>query len=321
MDINLSLRHLRAFVAVADCGGYSAASRQVNLAQSALSRTIKEIEDELAVSLFDRTTRRVSLTAAGEQLLLNAREAIASFDGAFLRFQHYREGLSGTVSLAALSSVASILLPPVIFEFQSLRPNVRVSLEDGFAGEVVDSVMQGRVDFGITSLPRKKGRLICEKIAADTLTCICSSRHRFASKRSIEWRDIEGEDFVSFALSSSIFEVVEQGLRSADVSLGNITKARDIGTVAGLVSSDLGISVVPSLVLPMMQFCEYRGMPLSNPVVERNIYLIYDPETPMPPASTFLMDLLRRGPRSKFKIPNGVRWIDYPDGSCQANSN
>lgn len=316
MSIDLTLRHLRAFVAVADYGGYSAAARQVNLAQSALSRTIKEIEDELSVRLFDRTTRRVTLTASGEQLLINAREALAAFENAFARFQLYQEGLNGTVSLAALSSVASILLPPVISEFKSLRPNVRVSLEDGFAGEVAQSVMDGRVDFGITSLPKEKGRLVCEKIAADSLTCICSLQHRFASLRSITWRDLEGEDFVSFALSSSIFEVVDHALRSAGVHLGNIMKARDIGTVAGLVSSDLGVSVVPSLVLPMMQFCEYREMPLDDPMVERDIYLIYDPKTSIPPVSTFLMDMLKSGPRSPFKVPRGVRWID----DCEATS-
>ncbi len=310
MSINLTLRHLRAFVAVADCGGYSAAARQMNLAQSALSRTIKEIEDELSVSLFDRTTRRVTLTGSGEQLLLNARDALAAFENAFTRFKLYQEGLNGTVSMAALPSVASILLPPVISEFKMLRPNVRLAVEDGFADEVVQSVREGRVDFGITSLPREKGRLVCERIAADSLICICSARHRFASMEKVGWQDLEGEDFVSFALSSSIFEVVNHALRSAGVHLGNITKARDVGTVAGLVSSDLGVSVVPSLVLPMMRFCEYIEKPLEGPLVERGIYLIHDPETPTPPAATCLIGLLKRGPSAQVKIPPGVRWID-----------
>ncbi|MER8766763.1 LysR family transcriptional regulator [Mesorhizobium sp. M0968] len=310
MSNNITLRHLRAFVAIAECGGYTAAARSLNVAQSALSRTIVEIEEELDTRLFERTTRRVVLTASGEQLLMNARRALEEFDSALSRFQLYHRGLDGTVSLAALSSVASIILPAIISEFRKARPNVRISVKDGFAEEVVRYVSDGHVDFGITSFPKLTDRLICEQIAADSLICICSKSHRFAGLETVSWNDLADEDFVSFDPLSSVRACVDRALQIAEIQVGTITQARDVGTVAGLVSADLGISVVPSLVLPMMQFCEFSQIRLVEPVVEREIYLVHDPQTSMPPAAGILMEMLRQGAWHGFRLPNGARWVN-----------
>ncbi|MER9420817.1 LysR family transcriptional regulator, partial [Mesorhizobium sp. M0306] len=266
MSNNITLRHLRAFVAIADLGGYTAAARSLNIAQSALSRTIMEIEEELDTRLFERTTRRVVLTASGEQLLMNARRVLEEFDSALSRFQLYQNGLDGIVSLAALSSVASIMLPTVISEFRKTRPNVKMSVKDGFANEVVRHVSDGHVDFGITSFPKANEQLVCEPIAADVLVCICSKSHRFAGMEMVSWNDLAGEDFVAFDPVSSIGISVDRALQIAEIQTGTITEARDIGTVAGLVSADIGVSVVPSLVLPMMQFGDFAQKKLVSPL-------------------------------------------------------
>ncbi|MDX8443049.1 LysR family transcriptional regulator [Mesorhizobium australafricanum] len=310
MSNNITLRHLRAFVAVAEHGGYTAAANSLNIAQSALSRTIVEIEEQLDTRLFERTTRRVVLTASGEQLLMNARRVLEEFDGGLSRFQLYHRGLNGVVSLAALSSVASIILPAVISEFRKDRPNVRISVKDGFAEEVVRYVSNGQVDFGITSFPKTKGRLVCERIAADRLICICSKSHRFADMGTVSWSDLAGEDFVAFDPLSSIRACVDRALQIAEIQLGAVTEVRDAGAVAGLVSADLGVSAVPSLVLPMMQFCEFAQKKLVDPVVEREIYLIHDPWAPMPPAAGILMEMLRQGGMQGFRIPTGARWTN-----------
>lgn len=314
MGTNLTIRHFRALVAVAERGGYTAAAQHLNIVQSALSRTIMEMEEELETRLFERTTRRVVLTASGEQLLINVRRVLEEFDSALSRFQLYQRGLDGIVSLAALSSVASIMLPMVFSEFCKARPNVRLAVRDGYADEVVRYVLDGHVDFGITSFSKAKGRLIYEQIAADRLTCICSRSHRFSGMETVSWKDMAGEDFVAFAPLSSIRTCVDRALQIAEVQLGTITEARDIGTVAGLVSADLGISVVPSLVLPMMQFGEFTQKRLVGPVVERELCLVYDPKTPIPPAAGILMEMLRQGAMHGFRIPNGARWVnDHPN--------
>lgn len=311
MSNNISFRHLRAFVAVAERGGYTAAASSLNIAQSALSRTIVEIEEELHTRLFERTTRKVALTASGEQLLMNARRVLEELDRALSRFQLYHNGLNGLVSLAALSSVASIILPAVLSEFRKTRPNVTMSVKDGFAGEVVRYVSNGNVNFGISSFPTGIGRLTCEQIAADSLICICSKSHRFAGMETVSWNDLADEDFVAFDPLSSVRTCVDRALQVAGIQVGTVTEARDVGTVAGLVSADLGVSIVPSLVLPMMQFCEFAQRKLVGPVLEREIHLVYDRQTPIAPAAGILMEMLRQGAMHGFKLPDGVRWVNY----------
>lgn len=128
--------------------------------------------------------------------------------------------------------------------------------------------------------------------------------------KKVFWKNLAGEDFVAFDPSSSIRSCVDRALQITHTQLGTITEARDVGTVAGLVSADLGISAVPSLVLPMMQFCEFAYRKLVDPVLEREIYLVYDPQTPIPPAAQLLMEMLRAGARHGFRLPNGAIWVD-----------
>src|SRR5690606_24653922 len=116
--------------------------------------------------------------------------------------------------------------------------------------------------------------------------------------------------FVAFDPLSSIRTCVDRALQIAEIQLGTIPEARDVGTVAGLVSADLGISAVPSLVLPMTQFCEFTHIELVDPAVERDIYLVYDPQTPIPPAAGILMEMLRQGAGHGFRLPNGVGWVN-----------
>ncbi|WP_197321077.1 LysR family transcriptional regulator [Saccharomonospora sp. NB11] len=309
MGIDIGIRHLRAVVAVADAGGYTGAARALHVAQSSMSRTVLEVERQLGVSLFERTTRRVRPTADGEQFLTLARRLLTEFDTAMNHFEGYLAGTRGSVSIAALPSLAATLLPHVLAAFRAAHPDVVVSVLDGLSQDVLDHVARGSADLAVTVATTVPDTLHTQRIAVDRFVCVFPPGHRFAACDELTWADLSGEDFVAFDPTSSIRAYVDRTLSRHDVALGTVTQARNVGAVAGLTASGLGVSAVPGLVLPMMTFADVDSRPLVEPVVERDICLVHDPARPLSRTALALMELLANARSQRLGLPAGARWV------------
>ncbi|MFC4000214.1 LysR family transcriptional regulator [Prauserella oleivorans] len=308
MSIDLSVRHLRVVVAVADAGGYTAAARVLHIAQSSLSRAVLEIEHRIGVPLFERTTRHVRPTPDGEEFLVIARRLLADFDAALNHFQGYLEGSRGCVAIAALPSLAGSMLPAVLSAFREGRPEVTVSVRDGLADEVLAHVLGGTADLAVTVSPTVPANLSATRIAVDRFVCVFPPGHRFDQRRRLTWRDLDGEPFVAFDHRTSIRAYVDRTLTDVGVELGPITEARNIGAVAGLTAAGLGVSMVPALVVPMMGFAALHRRAATGPVVERDICLVHDPNRPLSRPARALMDTLLDASSHDLELPSGARW-------------
>lgn len=309
MKINVDVRHLRVVLAVMDSGSYTAAAQALHVAQSSISRTVLEVERRLETRLFERTTRRVVPTPEGRHFAVEARRVLNQFESSLNHFNGYLEGTRGAVSVATLASLAATLLPPILSRYSRDRPNVTLSVQDAFYGEVLERVYAGTVDFAIAAMPDARSDLQAEPLAADSFSCIFPASHRFTSKSRISWKDFEGEPFIAFDASSSIRTCVDQALSASGVTLGSVLGARDIGAVAGLTAAGLGVSIVPALVLPMVRFAGLRHRVITSPVVERSICLVRDSSRPITPAAEDLMQILRESARADIELPGGTRWI------------
>src|SRR5690606_30993350 len=309
MGIDIGIRHLRAVAAVADAGGYTGAARKLHVAQSSVSRTALEAEQRLGLRPCERTTRRVHPTVDGEQFLTIARRLLAEFDTAMNHFEGYLSGTRGSVSIAALPSLAATMLPHVLAKFRAARPDVAVTVLDGLSQDVLDHVARGSADMAVTVAATVPPTLHARPIAVDRFVCVFPPGHRFAEHSEITWNDLDGEEFVAFDPTSSIRAYVDRILSRHSVRLGSVTQARNVGAVAGLTASGLGVSAVPGLVLPMMTFAEINSRPLVEPVVERDICLVHDPTRPLSRTALALMELLANARSQRLRLPAGARWV------------
>lgn len=309
MSIDLSLRQLRVVVAVADAGGYSAAARNLHIAQSSLSRAVLEIEHHVGTALFDRTTRRVTPTADGVEFLTIARRLLSDVDAALNHFEGYLAGTRGSVTIAALPSLAGSMLPAVLAELRRGMPDVAVSVRDGLSDEVLARVVDGTADMAVTVSPTVPDTLATTRIAVDRFVCVFPPGHRFDQRKRIAWRDLAGEPFVAFDHSTSIRSYVDHTLAAAGVELGPVTEARNIGAVAGLTAAGLGVSMVPALVVPMMGFAAVHRRRATGPVVERDICLVHDPERPLSRPAHALRDTLLAAADEDLPLPTGAHWV------------
>ena len=149
--MHVSLRHLRAFVAVAIANSFTAAAVMLSLTQSTLTKTIRELEIELGLALFERSTRRVSLTSHGSALLPIARRLLNEFELSLAGFRERATGSGGVVSIASDVAFASTVLPKVVRALQRTHPNIYVNVIDDTSGGVLRRLAAGEVDFGIGS--------------------------------------------------------------------------------------------------------------------------------------------------------------------------
>jgi DNA-binding transcriptional LysR family regulator len=187
----LDFELLRAFVAVAECGGFHRAAERLNLTQSTVSQQIKRLELETRRPLFRRTTRSVALTDEGAMLLGDARRLLHLEEAARQRLAAPR--LSGTVRLGVVEEVAGGSLPAALGRFAALHPGVKLEVQTGVSAELIEQLDAGRLDlvFAKRPLGTSKGRLVWREplvwAAADTFDFVAGTALKLAlySERSV----------------------------------------------------------------------------------------------------------------------------------------
>ena len=148
---NLNLRHLEAFVAIASAGNFTRAARVLHVSQPALTVQIRELEHTLGVRLLDRNTRMVKLTRMGQQLSPVVQRILRDVEGVVHHAHEMAAGIRGTVSVAAIPSVCSLILPKIVAAFRHENPGITVAVKDVTSPRVLAMVKNEEVDFGIGS--------------------------------------------------------------------------------------------------------------------------------------------------------------------------
>jgi DNA-binding transcriptional LysR family regulator len=192
----LELRQLRYFVAVAEELHFSRAAARLHLAQSALSAQIRALEAEVGGSLLLRTTRRVTLTAAGESLLAEARGVLAAADGALTRARALARGEEGSLVIGCLGPAPGGLLAPLVARFGARHPEVRVEVRAFDFDDTVRGLREGAADIAFLYAPLDEPDLVVEELLAEPRVVVLPRRHRLANRPSLSPAELGGEIFV-----------------------------------------------------------------------------------------------------------------------------
>lgn len=240
-----SIQHIRAFLAVADSGSFAKAAVQLHLSPSALTVQIQQLEEWLGVTLLERSPRQVSLTAAGqnnrgpmEKLLLDLDNIVSgSRDLAALR--------RGVVTLAALPSLCSGALPPILKRFREQFPGVEVRLRDVVAQRIDAMVREGEVDFGLGVRARTRHGLDFQVVMVDRLSLFVPANHPLAKRLTIPLAELAGEPIILTGRDSSVRERVEQLFAQEGLTLTPGLEANYMSTVMALVRQGLGMTLLP----------------------------------------------------------------------------
>jgi LysR family carnitine catabolism transcriptional activator len=292
MLMKIGLRSLQAFRRVAELRSFSLAAERMRVSQPALSATIRKLEEILGVKVFDRTTRQVLLTPDGRELLRLATRMIDEYESVFGDFQDYLAQRRGRVVIAALPSVAAVLLPPVLRRFRAGHEAVDIRIRDTLHDAVLDEVLSGAADFGLTVAPSGHAELAFERLFADSFVLVCPRDHKLAGRASASWREIARHPIIAPSPTSSVRQAIAAACAKAGIDLHVAYEAEHLSTMGGLLAAGLGVTALPSLSLPLLGANDFAVVPIAKPSVERTIGIVRRAgRTPSVAAAALLAEL------------------------------
>ncbi|MGE4337778.1 MAG: LysR family transcriptional regulator [Pigmentiphaga sp.] len=274
MRVNLTLQQLEAFAQVAAHGNFRTAAKVLQVSQPALSRTIRLAEEVLGTRLFDRDTRHVALTPAGEELLPIARRILLEFDSAFSELSQFLDGRRGHVTVAALPSIGVAVLPRAIAKLHQQHPGVGFTLEEALAEPLLAMVDQGLADFGITVKPRADARLRYTHLLDDPFGLVCRRDDPLAKLDSVSWKVFASRPFLGSSSQGSVGPILDAVFLRQGLELAPVFKYPSIAVGGAMVAEGLGITALPKLALQLIASDQLAWVPLRRPLTNRRIGIV-----------------------------------------------
>ncbi len=272
MQINLSTRQLRAFMALVGERNFTRAAAASHLSQPAFSALIRQLEESLGVKLFERSTRFVELTAEGSDFEAAARRVLDEVGVALAGVSDRAARRRGRVSIALLPSLAADWLPGVLAGFHAAYPGIEMQVADVLSEPCIDAVRAGRADFALAATRADTPELRAELFCSDGFHLVCPVAHPLASLPNVRPRDVTVYPFIHLSRTSSVRQYIDAATHPQP--LASVLEVDQLATVSGMVRAGLGISIVPALTLYQFASPELAVRPIKWPGLTRHIYLV-----------------------------------------------
>lgn len=292
----IELRQLEYFVAVAEELHFGRAARRIGVAQPALSQQIQRMERVLGVDLFDRTSRRVSLTPAGELLLPAARGTLQEAE-AFIRLAHLgRDGKAGRLRIGFVAPAINLGLPNLIKVFCEKNPTVELSAQQMSALEQATALENHEIDVGLTFSDLRLGAPDAIELFQDELILVLPESHRLAGQQCISLERLSNDQFIGYSspdrkdLSAWIWHACMSAGFSPQLSY----HGPQITTGVAMVAAGLGVTLIPSCSQdPTVDGVVF--IPIAQPVPRVGLSLIYNRARSGPLVDNFISFAMRGG--------------------------
>lgn len=255
----MELRQVRHFLAVADELNFSRAAKRLNISQPPLTRSVRNLEAQLGVELFTRTTRSVQLTSAGRAFVTRARVVLFEAEAAVLEAQRLAGGCSDVISVGFMSAVMLAEFTPMLREFHRQQPSVTFRFLQMRSDEQLTALIDDRIDVGFVDLgihflsDRSEHEAIrADRFLHEELCVAVSNEHRLASRSSIEFQDLRGETLaiVERHLFPAHYDTVIAACRRAGYVPNIRHHGNQVPTVLAYAASGMGVCLAPRCAEP-----------------------------------------------------------------------
>lgn len=278
---------MRYVVAVAETNSFTRAAQRCHVVQSALSHQVARLEKELGARLFERTSRRVRLTAAGAAFLPAARHCLAAAEQAVAEVAATVGEVRGRLSVGVIPSVAAVDVPALLGEFHRRHPHARIGLSVGASDDLVEQVRGGELEVAFLGIPvtaRPRG-VMARELRREHLVAVVAPGHPLAAERSVDLRRLASEVFVDLPAKTA-------GRAQSDLAFAAAGLTRDVAFevtnadyLARLVGAGLGVALLSptyAATFPGLATVEVSDAPA------RAEYVIWSRDTTHPAAAAFL---------------------------------
>jgi DNA-binding transcriptional LysR family regulator len=294
------LRHIRAFLAIAELGSFTRAAGKLFMSQPALTVQIRQLEESVGVRLFDRNKRQVVLTPAGRSLIKPFEQLLADLDSVMKMGHDLAELRRGTVTIATLPTLGGGLIPATVQQFTTHHPNITVRIRDVVAESILQLVKEEEVDFGVGIRLRPDSDIEVVDFLRDRL-CICFPEgHPIEKRARPTLRDIASFPLILMSKGSSVRTIFERALESRRLEFRLACESNYMSTAIGLIRAGLGIAILPESVVDVAACQGIRIQPIRLPGMTRNIGIIRKRNRALSPAAEEFAARLRETAKARI---------------------
>jgi len=289
--VNINLKLLATFLAVAENSSFRKAATETNRSLPAVSMQIKQLEAQLGVAVFQRTTRKVELTAEGEQLLISARKALAELEAGLSRLRRTVDMQVGRLSLACVPTLSATRLPLVLTAFAARYPGITVHVRELPNLKLVEAVRRREVDFAIGTLPARIGELVADRLFVDPYCAILPQGLDHGGRQAMTLRQlVKGAPLLMLSHATAFRAHVDSALESVGVPAETNYEFMQVSTLVAMVESGLGIALLPRVAIPENSALRVVSL---RPTLSRTVAILTIRGHRMSPASARFIDLCR----------------------------
>ncbi len=293
----LTLRQLEAFAAVAELQSFAGAGQRLGLTSSAVSQLVAELEMTTGFRVFDRSTRRVSLSSAGRDFLPSALTVLRHMELAESAAGDVRNRAAGVVRIGAPLVLAGYVLPRLVREFRSDRPKVTVRIRDVAVDQLVETVEAGDVDLAIGPDRPHGDNVLRDIVMDDPWVLWCSPSHPLAERQTVPWSDLRGANIVAAGRDHER-SVARMRLNAPeDERIGPVEVVGNVTTALGLAAEGLAVTLAPAYIAVLANRLGLVSRRVTNPETIRHVCLYRSNTRSLPPAAAafgeFILDQLR----------------------------
>ncbi|GAB3469437.1 LysR family transcriptional regulator [Massilia terrae] len=289
---NLTIRQLEVFAMASRCTSFSEAAKRLGISQPSLSATVAKLEQQLGLSLFDRSSRSLRLTAQGQRMAVVAGDLVRNFEEAVRSLDDVASTRRGSTSLAVVPSVAAGLAAQALTLFYEDYPDFLVTLHDTPGAQAAAMVNDRVVDFGIFARPAEPSDLLMESLLHDPFVVVCRSDSPLAGRKSVGWGDLAEIPLIVGGIGR-LRRDIENAWLQAGLNLRPRFVVEQIRTALALVDAGLGVTLIPRLHQLEARQAGLATIPARMPL-ERELVMVRRADRVLPAPVEHLMACFRR---------------------------
>jgi DNA-binding transcriptional LysR family regulator len=270
----MNLRQIETFLCVAEHASFRRAAETLHRSQSVVSVHVQQLEDELGVPLFERTTRRVVLTAGGRTLLIRCKSVMDDLKSVAHELREESSLRRGRVSIGTSPSISTHRLPAIIAAYQAAYPGITLELHEAFAKGMYDDVLDRITDFAIG--PRVGGLkdFDIRPVIKDPIVAVLPPGYRLEGRKSVSLEEIAGQPHLSMPRGTAIRGVIEDAFKTRSLVFAPKFEVIHQQTLFSMVEAGLGVTILPMMSVPQTRSDRYQVALLRAPAITREICLV-----------------------------------------------
>ncbi|QHM70943.1 LysR family transcriptional regulator [Mixta intestinalis] len=275
--MNIELRHLRYFIAVAEELHFGRAALRLNISQPPLSQQIQLLEQQIGARLLARTNRSVQLTAAGHQFLNDARAILLNVEQAASRAARLHQGEEGEIRIGFTSSAPFITaVSDALYNFRQRYPQVHIQMQEMNTRQQLTPLSDGRLDLGVMRNTPLPDTLAWQLLLREPLCCVVHHDHPLAQRHAVSVRDLAHEPFVLFDAQSgtALYGEIMALLHRYQIQPYVTQEVGEAMTILGLVATGLGVSILPAS-FQRPKLADIVWLPLQEPDAWSEMWLVW----------------------------------------------